>query len=225
MRLVPFVLVTALSMIGCRQAERRALNAKASRDDRARGLIAQRQQAVAAVGQLPGPELVRLLSKDAERGVSTLASLAFAESTRRGKAIVAALNGAASTEPNALNLLALRAVEPAAYRSVAAVVRIQILVEALASSRFMVDFGLPHRKWGPMAEALIESGDGALTPLAKLLSDKRPILVSGSESAEESQRYGYRICDYAWLLSREIRGMKTEIPASPHERDKIIGKD
>jgi hypothetical protein len=46
----------------------------------------------------------------------------------------------------------------------------------------------------------------------------------GSEEVVESQRYGYRVCDYAWALLKAIRGEKVEVPTDPKERDRMIAE-
>ncbi len=223
-RLLALVTIVA-SLVACRAAHRVAAEAKAARDERARSLIAQQDTFRLEVEQLSNADLLQRLAEDSQRGASTLDSPVFVELKKRGSSASPGLADAMRTNANALGLVALQALDPVAYRSVPVDVRVRIFVAALASNRHTIDFGVPPNRWGPMATALVETGESALAPLRDLLKDKRRVVVSGSETADEALRFGYRVCDYAWTLRLAIRGLKMEIPVSSDERDKLMAKD
>jgi hypothetical protein len=47
----------------------------------------------------------------------------------------------------------------------------------------------------------------------------------GSEEVLESQRYGYRLCDYAWALIVAARGEQLTVPLTPQARDRLIRQE
>jgi hypothetical protein len=51
------------------------------------------------------------------------------------------------------------------------------------------------------------------------LRDKRSAPRWGSEEAAESEKYYYRVCDYAYASMGEISGQKWNIPHRVEERE------
>jgi hypothetical protein len=123
-----------------------------------------------------------------------------------------------------LALLALRRVGPTEYQALEPSLRVNILLSSLEASQYFNTWGIPNDYWEDAAKAVIEQGTAAEPGLIKLLGDKRPAPVFGSEGATVNTQFHYRVCDYAWALLNEIRQKKPEIPADPAARDQLIEK-
>lgn len=166
--------------------------------------------------------LIEILVHDSDMGVATVNSLAWAELVRRGPAVAADLGRSMNSTPSVLGLLALRRIDGSAYKTIPPEARIRTLVKTLGSTTDFIDFGMPHRKWGPLSEAIVEIGSTAIPALKPFQNERKEAIVSGSETADESTRYRYRVRDYAWFLSVAARGEKISVPLSPDDRDKAI---
>jgi hypothetical protein len=156
------------------------------------------------------------------QGVEPFNSAAFSEVVSRGSVATGSLRERVARAGDYLSLLALRRIDPAAFRAEPTATRSGILVEALRNSDDFNLWGVPHLYWEEAAEAVIEMGGEAIPGLAGLLSDKRRAPMWGSEEAGESAYYQYRVADYAWALMMEIRNERREVPIDPGVRDSLI---
>ena len=171
-------------------------------------------------------DLATSLRTESEAGAEPFNSRAYAEALRRGPEVVADLLGTIQTsEPDQmLALLAVRKLDEQSYASLPAEQRVTILVEALRGSRFFNTWGLPHLYWEDAARALVAEGKAAVPALSALLEDKRMAPVWGDEEVMEARAYQYRVCDYAWAMLQEIRGLDEPIAKDPAVRDQAMAQ-
>lgn len=171
-------------------------------------------------------QLAQELAADSEKGREPFNSSAYQETISRGEGVAGDLKQSLTRADRSslLSLLALRRVSPTAYHTLEVSFRVNVLVSALETSRYFNTWGIPNDYWEDAAKALIEEGTPAAAALIKLLSDKRPAPVFGSEGATVAEKFHYRVCDYAWAMLNEIRQQKMELPADPAERDRLIEK-
>jgi hypothetical protein len=164
------------------------------------------------------------MDQDATARREPFNSPAYREVTRNRKDQgPALLQSVRTARPSFITLLALRAVDSAAYGTVDATLRRDVLVGALAQSTSYNLWGLPHLYWEDAAKAIIELKDDAIPPLKTLLADTSSAPVWGSEEHREYEAYMYRRCDYALALILAIRGQDLKsLPTNPAERDKLI---
>jgi hypothetical protein len=167
------------------------------------------------------------LVSDSEKQREPFNSSAYAEAVARGEGTAKQLRPMLKDENRRsfLGLLVLRRIDPEQYRAVDAAFRVAVLVDTLATSKTFNAWGLPHAYWEDPAKAIIEEGRLAEGPLAALLRDRRPAPMWGGEEVQEYERYGYRVCDYAWGLLNAIRRSQVTMPQSPDERNKLIAAD
>jgi hypothetical protein len=172
---------------------------------------------------MPADALADELDAEAARGVEPFNSTAYAEAVSRGEAAAPALKQRfeGGQRSSYLTLLALRSVSPPTYGEVDPTLRTGVLVDALAGAETFNAWGLPHQYWEDAAEALIAEGTTAAQALRPLLDDCRPAPLWGSEEVLASREYGYRLCDYALALIREIAGEDGDLPKDPAERDRL----
>ena len=123
-------------------------------------------------------------------------------------------------------LLALRREAPDAYREIEPELRAQVLAGALRELPYLNDFGWMepggHGHDRTAAQALLELGDAARAPLARLLDDDRPAPLAGSEAATMSSAYGYRRSDYAYRYLSKLMRRDAPFAAGAAERDEAI---
>ncbi|HEV7643639.1 MAG TPA: hypothetical protein VGO50_06790 [Pyrinomonadaceae bacterium] len=173
---------------------------------------------------MPVGELAKRLETDSNKDIEPFNSLAYREIVKRGagagKELAAFIK--ASNRSSFLALMAVRKANRDEYAKITEKVRIPILIDALANSKYFNTWGLPHLYWEDAAKAIVESGKPALPGLAKLLADKHDAPVWGSEEVAEYKKYNYRVCDYALALILEIMQRKQEIPVKPEGRDRLI---
>ena len=171
-------------------------------------------------------QLAQELASDSEKGREPFNSSAYQETVSRGEGVAGDLKQSLTRADRSslLSLLALRRVSPTQYHALETSFRVNILVSSLETSRYFNTWGLPHDYWEDAAKALIDEGTPAEAALIKLLDDKRPAPVFGSEGATVGAKFHYRVCDYAWALLNEIRQQKVEVPSDPAERDRLIEK-
>ncbi|HVS81977.1 MAG TPA: hypothetical protein VHE60_09605 [Pyrinomonadaceae bacterium] len=183
----------------------------------------KRQARTQELKSMDVPRLARELETDSQKGVEPFNSLAFAEMVARGKDAAGTLAPliTKADRSSLFGLLALRKIGPEQFGQLKPDLRVNILVDALRTSKYFNTWGLPHLSWEEAAKAIIAEGQAAERPLTALLSDKRPAPVWGSEGYAEYQRYQYRVCDYAWALLNEIHGQKVPIPEDPAARDRL----
>lgn len=210
---------------GCRATPPTSGDAKVTRDQKELASLDTKRQV--RLQELKAADVRRLaqeLSADSSKGQEPFNSMAYRELVSRGESIAPELK-ATLTKADALSLLALlalRRVSPAQYQSVDQSFRIAVLIDALKSSKTLNTWGIPHLFWEDAAKAVIAEGKAVEAPLLALLDDKREVRLWGSEGAEVQRRYHYRVCDYAWALLNEVRGVHPAIPESPAERDRFI---
>lgn len=224
--LLTSVAASMLLIAGCRGADdSEAQRALEERDAMTQELQELRESRLQDLRSLSVPALVGELDGDSQRGVEPFNSMAYAEMISRGGAAVPELAAAlASGETQSLlSLLALRQIGAAEYGGLDPSLRTGILVSALAASKTFNVWGLPHQYWEDAGQALIAEGKVALQMLRPLLDDCRNAPMWGSEEILASQEYGYRLCDYAWVMMHEIQGEKPEVPIDPATRDGLIG--
>ena len=183
----------------------------------------KRQARTQELKSMDVPRLARELETDSQKGIEPFNSLAFAEMVARGSGAAGALAPliTKADRSSLFGLLALRKIGPEQFRQLKPELRVNILVDALRTSKYFNTWGMPHLSWEEAAKAIIAEGQAADKPLTALLGDKRPAPVWGSEGWAEYQRYHYRVCDYAWALLNEIHGQKVAIPEDPAARDRL----
>jgi hypothetical protein len=171
-------------------------------------------------------QLVQELTSDSNKGREPFNSSAYREMVSRGEGVAVELKQSLTRADRSslLGLLALRRVSSTQYHSLETSFRVNTLTSSLESSQYFNTWGIPNLYWEDAAKALIEEGSAAEPALLKLLRDKRPAPVFGSEGATVDAQFHYRVCDYAWALLNEIRHQKVELPADPAERDRLIEK-
>jgi hypothetical protein len=122
-----------------------------------------------------------------------------------------------------LPLLLLRTRDPQSYLSVPVELRVAILSDALAASRYFNAWGLPGFYQQDASRSIIETGAAAVPALKRLLADTRPAPVFGSQEYMIYQRYKFRVCDYALYFVDAIKGTaKAPVPESSQARDELI---
>ena len=169
------------------------------------------------------PRLAAELAKESQKGTEPFNSMTFTEMVTRGR------DGATALAPlitqtdrsSLLSLLALRKMSKEDYQKLKPELRVAILTNSLKTQPYFNTFGMPHTRWEDAAKAIIEEGRAAEKPLLEMLTDHRDAPTWGSEQAMESNRYKYRVSDYAWALLNEIRGQKVQIPEDPAARDRL----
>jgi len=226
--LLLLVLAGSAGSAACRQASQQAQSPqekqqRAQLDD----LTRRREVRESTFSRMNTQQLAQELTADSKRGVEPFNSLPFRLVVARGPVAAADLR-ASLTAPDRtsfLALLALRQVDTARYRDMMPAFRIGVLVNALDSARTFNAWGLPHLYWEAAGRALIAEGRAGAQALRPLLKDCRPAPMWGSEEVLESQRYEYRLCDYAWALTLAARGEKVTVPLTPQARDRLIQQE
>lgn len=186
--------------------------------------VATREAIEEELNAMDVPQLIDLLEADSRRGYEPFNSLAYRELTTRGPKVGEELASRIKSPDRTsfLTLIALREVNRDLYSAVKPNLGLAILLDTLRTSEFFNAWGLPHLYWEDAALAVIEYGREAIEPLHPFLKDDRPAQVWGSEEVMESDRYQYRVKDYAWAMLIEVRGERIEIPVDPITRDKLI---
>jgi hypothetical protein len=187
-------------------------------------LARKRQVRESTFSTMNTQQLTRELAVDSRRGLEPYNSLPYRLLVGHGPAAAADLKASltAADRSSLLGLLALRQIDSAQYFSLAPAFRTRVLVDALDSARTFNTWGLPHLYWEAAARALIGEGRAGAEALRPLLKDCRPAPMWGSEEVMESQRYQYRLCDYAWAMLVAARGEKLTVPLEPEARDRLI---
>lgn len=123
------------------------------------------------------------------------------------------------------SLIALRRSDPARYQQLPNAKKAEVLCGALANLANLNDWGYLAPKDshdGEVAQALLEIGAAAEPCLRKLLSDRRPAPLFGSEPATMSSMYKYRRCDFAFRYLSRILGLDPRFDPDPARRDADI---
>lgn len=184
----------------------------------------KREARLAQLKSMDVNQLSSELAQESAKGTEPFNSMAYAEAVSRGDGVASGLKPASTKADRSslLALLALRKVSAAQYGQLDGQLRVSILTDALKTSRYFNNWGLPSGAWEDGAKAIIAEGRAAEPAMAALLRDTRPAPVWGSEGMMEYQKYRYRVCDYAWALVNEIRNQRVPIPPDAAERDKLI---
>jgi hypothetical protein len=185
---------------------------------------ANREKRVKELKAMNETQLAKELEKDSLKGREPFNSMAFSELVARGPGVAPAFASALTHADRSsfIGLLALRKLDYAMYKSLPSEFRVKVLVDALKNSETFNAWGLPHSHWQEAARALIEEGEAAKPALISLLDDKRDAPSWGSATFTDSQRFHYRVRDYAWALLNEIDHEKTDIPTDIPARDQLI---
>jgi hypothetical protein len=101
-----------------------------------------------------------------------------------------------SSQKEYFKLMALKKLDEASYARIPARQGAAILTDALAKSESFNAWGIPNHYWESSAKAITAYGADAVPYLERLLDDKRPAPVWGSEEAMIYDRYKFRVCDY-----------------------------
>jgi len=126
-----------------------------------------------------------------------------------------------------IGLLYLRAKNAEAYRSIDSPIKASVLASALANLKWLNDWGClyPSPYDSDSAKELVGLGSAAVDPLIPLLSDKRRAYLGdfgGSEWSSNSNRFEFRICDYAYRYVGRIKNLEPTFKVSIPERDRQI---
>ena len=122
-------------------------------------------------------------------------------------------------------LIALLRTRENDYRRIPASVRAEIFCAALRTQQFLNDFGYLHPTEpfdGESARALLETGDAARPCLARLLDDRDPAPLYGSEAATIAHMYRFRRRDFAYHYLSRILGSQPQFDPDPAVRDPLI---
>ena len=171
--------------------------------------------------------LLEQLVKDSQRQVtakesSTLDGLVLSDAD--AARVVAYLN--AHPDESAYHaLIALLRTREEDYRRVPASVRAEILCAALRTQQYLNDFGYldpSEPSDGESAKALLETGEAARPCLARLLDDRNPAPLFGSEAATIADMYRFRRRDFAYHYLSRILGGTPQFDPDPAVRDPLI---
>lgn len=169
------------------------------------------------------PDLISELESAALKGKEPFNSLAFREIVKRKDSAENVFQSIKTKDQKEyFKVMALNKINAELYKRLSCDVICAVLSDSLQKSAVFNAWGLPHLYWESSAKAIVECGPTAIPYLTPLLRDKRPAPVWGSEEAAESEKYHYRVCDYAYALMREIENQKWKIPESVEERDKAF---
>jgi len=173
---------------------------------------------------MPVAELLVALEEAAVRGREPFNAPSFREIVKRKDVVQPLLKSITdSSQKEYFKLMALKRLDPASYATVPPKRGAAILTDALAKSDVFNAWGIPNHYWESSARAIIEYGADAVPYLEKLLEDKRPAPVWGSEEAIIYEQYKFRVCDYALALLNEIAPRrKVDLPVAPGDRDALI---
>jgi hypothetical protein len=169
-------------------------------------------------------DLVERMDAESKQEREPFNSLGYREIRRRGREVGAELAREIQRQdrPSFIGILALRAVNRSGYGSLDRDMVVDVLVDRLRTNRYFNAWGLPHLYWEEAGDAVVEREQAAVEPLRDLLDDDRRAPVYGSEEKFESDRYKYRVKDYAFALLRRIEGDEEKLPTSPRERDRLM---
>ena len=174
---------------------------------------------------MPVAELLDELGKAAALGREPFNAPAYREILKR-KDVAAPLFKSIvdSSQREYFKLMALKRLDASLYAKIPARQGAAILTDALAKSETFNAWGIPNHYWESSARAITDYRAEAVPYLEKLLDDKRPAPVWGSEEAMIYEQYKFRVCDYALALLNEIGPrQKIQLPMAPEARDVLIG--
>lgn len=167
------------------------------------------------------------LVADSQKGLSWMESAAMG-SIRLDAAQAEVLRAAVEAHPDASSyhrLGVLRREQPAIYARIAPETRARVLCAALATSRYLNDWGYldPGESYdGKAATALLETGRAALSCLAPLLDDLGAAPLFGSEEATMSAVRRYRRADFAARYAAIVLGEGPAFEIDMAARDRAL---
>ena len=175
---------------------------------------------------MDNPTLLKKLTEQSEQKKEPFNSLAYRELVKRkdvsSDALVSVVKETKSAD-GLLPLLLLRDLDNKGYQELPVELRVDVLTDALHTSKNFNTWGLPGFYVEAASKALIECGTSAIPALKRMLSDTRPAPVFGSKMHMEYLSRKYRLCDYALFLLERIQGNeKFAQPLSVAERDVLI---
>jgi len=164
------------------------------------------------------------LQQDASRGIPPFGANSVKLAQRLGPAATAMLvqKLQARGADAFLALEALRVADPAGYAALPAAERAAVYAAALQHGVYFNSWGQPGMSLTDTAHAFAALGNDAVAVLVPLLADTRAAPSSGSQDATLSRANGNRVCDYAWVLINDARGMDYAYSPSPADRDREI---
>jgi hypothetical protein len=174
--------------------------------------------------QMTVEELITELEKAAMLGREPFNSAAFREIVKRKDVAETLFNSIKeSSQKEYFKLMALKQLHTGFYAKIPVRISLAILTDALANSESFNAWGIPNFYWESSARAIIEYGSVSVPYLEKLLDDKRPAPVWGSEEVLIYEQYKFRVCDYALALINEINQKeKILLPELAGTRDSLI---
>ena len=121
-------------------------------------------------------------------------------------------------------LLYLRLRSPESYNPIDGSIKARVFASSLANVKCLNDWGClyPSPYDTDVAKELVGLGSVALDSLTPLLSDKRRAYLcdfGGSEWSSRSNRFGFRICDYACRYISQIKGLEPTFKEGIPQRD------
>jgi hypothetical protein len=170
--------------------------------------------------------LLKKLAEQSARQKEPFNSLAYRELVTRkdvdSSSLVALINEKKNGDA-LLPLLLLRTLDEKRYSQLPVELRANVLTDALQRSKTFNSWGLPNFYLEDASRALLECGKSADPALRRMLSDTRPASVFGGKEHMLSERYKYRLCDYALFFLKKIQGdAKFELPLPVSDRDSLI---
>jgi hypothetical protein len=218
--------VAAIALMGCPPARKQTpeqQKLKAQFDALQDSMNQKAKATEEQYGRMSVPELIADLERAAAQGREPFNSSAFREIIKRRDAAEPLL--ASIKEPSRkefFKLMALKKLNADLYARVPPRTGAAILTDALAKSETFNAWGIPNTYWESSAKAIVEYGSASVPYLEKLLDDKRPAPMWGSEEAMMYEQYKFRVRDYALALLNAIDRADTPLPVSPQARDSLI---
>lgn len=222
--LIIFAAFGLLLTLGCGQPKSTGLDAEKTAE--LKSLQEKRENRAKQLHAMDVKQLTQELEADSEKGREPFNSPAYRETISRGESAAADLKQSLTRndQSSLLTLLALRQVSATQYRSLEPAFRVSVLIAALQNSKYFNTWGIPCDYWEDAAKAIVDEGRASETALAALLRDQRPAPVFGSEGATVEAQFHYRVSDYAFALTNEIRHQKCEPVTNSADRDRMIDR-
>ncbi len=184
------------------------------------------QQTARTYHEMDNPALLKKLLEQGKSKKEPFNSPAYRELITRKDVDPSSLTAQIHDNPNAdglLALLLLRKINTPVYLKTPMGERVSILTAALSESKYFNSWGIPPFYLQDASRAMLECDSTVNPPLRKMLADKRPAPVFGSQEYMLYLRYKYRVCDYALYFLRRTGGdEKFVMPESAEGRDSLI---
>jgi outer membrane murein-binding lipoprotein Lpp len=232
MRLIKFVLFAVLAASfyssGCKtQSNNATAQAQATARASSDSIQQQARQTAQEYHAMTDTHLLEKLVEQSRKQKEPFNSLAYRELRNRKDVSADSILTTIRQLKNAdalLPLLLLRKLHVEIYKAVPADERAAVLTDALEKSKTFNTWGFPHLYLEDASKAMIECGPSAQPALKRMLSGTRPApLWGGGQTVMESERYKYRLCDYAlFFLEKMQPGNNFVMPVNPDDRDSLI---